>query len=76
MVIWYRNSILASILSIVGCALAFVGLYGLLGGVYDIGSVLVAIVGGVGMAFGGNVVSKKKAAKKLAEAAREQADKQ
>lgn len=63
MVIWYKNSILASIMSITGCSFILFAVYGLIDGAYSADSLIVAIVIGIALAVGGNFVSKRKAAK-------------
>ena len=64
MAIWYRNSILASILSITGCAFLCVAVSELFGEKDgDISSVVLAIAIGLVLAIAGNFVSKRKAQK-------------
>ena len=61
MIFWYKNSFLASIVSIFGCALVTVAVIGLLDGDTE---GLVAIIPGIALAIWGRVISDNKAFKK------------
>lgn len=66
--IWYKNSFLATVVSIFGCGMICLGLPGLLGQVKDMlpaSAVIIIAVGGV-LVWLGSKISDRKAAKKAA----------
>lgn len=72
MVIWYRNSVLASIVSIVGCVIVITGVSGLLNKEIGAGAGILLIIAGIGIAALGKVISVMKAQKKREQAQRAQ----
>ena len=58
MILWYKNSLLASIVSILGCALTMAGIAGVFDGETEL---LVAVIPGIAMAVWGKIISNNKA---------------
>ena len=71
MIFWYRNSFLASIVSIVGCVIALIGIAGIRNKEIGVGIGILVIAVGAGVAFLGKLISdwkeKKRLEKELAE---------
>lgn len=72
MIIWYKNSILASIVSIIGCVIAVTGVYGLVDGESSAGIGILMIIVGICIAAVGKIISEQKAKKKAEQALRAQ----
>ena len=64
MYIWYSNSILASLVSLFGCAMGVVAIGSMISGELDILSGILAIAIGCGLVFLGSVISARKEDKK------------
>ena len=61
MILWYKNSFLASVVSIFGCALIMIGIMGVVEGEPD---ALVCVIPGLALAIWGRSISHNKAFKK------------
>ena len=72
MFIWYRNSVLASIVSIIGCVIACTGIYGIIDKEIGVGPGILLIIAGIGTAALGSAISEQKAKKKAEQARRAQ----
>ena len=61
MVLWYKNSFLASVVSILGCVLIMAGIMGIVDGETEM---LFALIPGLALAIWGKIISNNKAFKK------------
>lgn len=68
MIFWYRNSVLASLVSIIGCVIVITGIAGLRDREIGVGPGILVIVAGIGIAALGKVISDRKAQKKTEQA--------
>ena len=72
MVFWYRNSVLASIVSIIGCLIVITGFNEIRSKEISVGMGLLMIAAGVAIAFAGYLISARKGNKKQGQARVEQ----